>query len=312
MQVSLKWAAATALLLLAGGVGWTLTRVFDPAGGGARVLVSRAAPSLLGAGPDEPAAPLPAAVDPLARTRARLFEHGSFAGTEPAGSWCVTTTQTTTHQLTPCIGLRDRFEYYLLGSGEVTADDLRALVQDEARRANGQQLADQIMALWDRYAQLRHYAWTNRIDPADRSTWLPVIEEQHRVRQQLLGADWAAAFFATEESAWRADDARLEAGLPPPPDPGAPVPQMGPGQDPAAVTAARLARYGAAATERLARVDAQWAAWQQRLDAARAEWTGLQQAANLSEPQRRAAMARYVQARFDAAESRRVAAILGL
>lgn len=308
MQLSIKWVAAAALLLIAGIASWTLAQIFNPTGGGARVLVSRALPSLLGADPTVAAAPASAAPDQVARTRARLFERGSFAGTEPAGNWCVTPT----HQLAPCVGLRDRFEYYLLGIGEVSAADIRALVQNEARRANGEQLAAQIMALWDRYWQLRNYAWTNRVDPADRSTWLPVIEEQHRVRQQLLGADWAAAFFGAEESAWRADYARLEAGRPAPPDPGAPVPQMGPGQDPAAVTAARLARYGSAATERLAQLDAEWAAWQQRIDAARVEWSSLQGAADLSDMQRRATMDRYVQTNFSADERRRVQAILGL
>jgi len=239
--------------------------------------------------------------------RQRLFRSGSLAGTEAAGDWCVSQSQ-----LQPCVGLRHRFEYYILGLGEVTVDALRMLVQDDAQRAQGPVLAGQIIAIWDKYWQLRGHSWRNRFDQNDRSTWLPVFEERRLVRRQILGTDWAAAFYADEEARFQAHHAQLESGQPPPPDPGEPVPQMAPGKDPATVHAERVARYGEAAAQRLAKADDEWADWQRRLAAARQEWQRLQAAANLSDAQRRQDMAQYVDQHFKADEHLRVEALLKL
>ena len=57
------------------------------------------------------------------QVRIRLFRDGSLAGTEAAGDWCVND-----GKLKPCLGLRQRFEYYILGVGEVSVQDLRTLV----------------------------------------------------------------------------------------------------------------------------------------------------------------------------------------
>ena len=241
------------------------------------------------------------------QVRVRLFKEGSFAGTEPAGNWCVSN-----QKLAPCPELRSRFEYYVLGLGEVTIEEIRGLIQDEAKRANGDALAAQIMAIWDKYWQVRTYAWRNKFIQADRSTWMPVFEEQRSVRRQILGQPWAEAFFKEDEQHFREYYAQLESGLPPLPDPGEPVPQMAPGKDPAAVRADRVARYGEAAADRLDKADAEWADWERRLNAAKAEWDRLQKSANLSDAQRKAEMSTYVKSNFAADEQLRVQALLHL
>ncbi|RZI79741.1 MAG: hypothetical protein EOP38_24590 [Rubrivivax sp.] len=241
------------------------------------------------------------------QVRTRLFKEGSFAGTEPAGDWCVSD-----KQLKPCSGLRSRFEYYVLGLGEVTIEEIRALIQDEAKHAHGDELAGQIMAIWDKYWQIRTHNWQNKFVQSDRSTWMAVFEEQRAVRRQILGPAWADAFFKDDEQHFREYYAQLESGQPPPPDPGEPVPQMAPGKDPAAVRAERVARYGEAAADRLEKADAEWADWERRLNAAKAEWERLQKAANLSDAQRKAEMSAYVKANFPADEQLRVQALLHL
>jgi len=248
---------------------------------------------------------LPSAPAAAQQTRDRLYL-GSFAGTVPAGEWCVGEDR----RLNPCHGLRDRFEYYLLGIGEVTVDQLRALVQDEARQANGDLIASQIMRVWDGYWQLRTYHWRTQFSEHDRSTWMPLLAEQRLVRRDILGPAWAEAFYAEEESGFEALQAHVESGKPLPPDSGAPVPQMLPGVDAAQVTAERVARYGVAAAQRLAAVDSQWADWQRRLDAARQESIRLRRATNLSDVLRAQELNRYIAANFGPEEAIRVRALL--
>lgn len=237
--------------------------------------------------------------------RRRLFKEGSFAGTEAAGNWCVAD-----QKLKPCGELRNRFEYYVLGLGEVTIEEIRDLIQDEAQRANGEQLAGEIMAVWDKYWQIRTYDWRNKFVQTDRATWMPVFEEQRSVRRQVLGAPWAEAFFKEDEKHFQDYYAQLESGQVPPPDPGEPVPQMAPGKDPAAVHAERVARYGEAAADRLARADEEWAQWELRLSGAQREWERLQKAANLSDAQRKAEIVSYVKSNFAPDEQMRVQALL--
>lgn len=241
------------------------------------------------------------------QVRNKLFREGSFQGTEPNGDWC-----TSTGKLSPCNGLRRRFEYYLLGMGEVTVADIRTLVNDEARRANGEELGDAIMAMWDKYWRLRTHEFRNAFVQSDRNTWMPAFEEQRMVRRQVLGEDWARAFFDDEEAKFKQYVAQAESGQPPPPDPGEPVPQMAPGKDPAAVHAERVARYGQDAANRLAKADEEWADWERRLAAARVEWERLKTSQNLSDVQRKQDMQAYVSANFKPDEHLRVKALLNL
>lgn len=244
------------------------------------------------------------------QVRQKLFTQGSLQGTTPSGEWCVSSDKL----LKPCKGLRGRFEYYILGLGEsgISIGDIRGLIADEARREHGDVLAGQIMGIFDKYWQIRVYDWKNSFVQNDRSTWMPVFEEQRSVRRQILGQAWAEAFFADDEKYFQDYYAQLESGQAPPPDPGEPVPQMAPGKDPSAVRAERVTRYGEDAADRLEKVDAEWAEWDRRLNAARAEWTRIQGMNNLSEQQKSDEMDRYVNANFQDLERLRVRALLNL
>ena len=242
-----------------------------------------------------------------AQVRNKLFKEGSFQGTEPHGDWCARG-----EALQPCAGLRSRFEYYLLAIGEVPMDAIRTLVADEAQRELGQALADQVMVIYDKYLEVRRYQPRNTFQQDQLHTWMPVLAELRAQRRQILGAEWAQAFYADEEGKFERMYAQIQSGMPPPPDPGGPVPQMAPGKDPAAVRAERVARYGEEAARRLDKVDEEWADWQRRLADARREWDGLQANNALSDVQRRQQMDSYVQQHFKPEEHLRVQALLKL
>jgi lipase chaperone LimK len=310
MQMIFKVAfALSASLLLAAGGAWYVQQQ--------GAASTQAAPARAGTGSnawaDAASMGVAASAAPQRQrtpeeTRNRLFKEGSLAGTEPSGDWCVGADQL----LKPCEGLRTRFEYYILGLGEVTLDEARALIEDEARRAHGDKLGAEIMALFDKYWKVRTHEYRNNFVQTDRSTWLPVFEEQKAVRRQILGEPWALAFFADDEASFKAYYAQLDSGAAPPPKSGEPVPQMEPGKDPAAVRAERVARYGEEAATRLDAVDKQWDEWDRRLAAARTEWERLQAQSNLSEVQKQDEMARYVQSHFQGKEQVRVRALLKL
>jgi len=298
--------AGGVVIMLAAGTAWMKLRDQSDHGG----PEGQSGWSMITPG-GEQAAPAGGAAAKSAMTadqvRNRLFNEGSFAGTEPSGDWCVAG-----GKLAACPELRKRFEYYILGLGEVSIEDIRLLVADEARKAHGEALAQDIMAIWDKYWQLRTYSWRNKFDQSDRGTWMAVFEEQRLVRRQILGPDWAKAFFDQDEQHFRQYHAQLESGMPPPPDPGEPVPQMAPGKDPAAVHAERVARYGQAAADRLAKVDEEWADWERRLAGARTEWDRLKASPNLSDTQRKQEMQAYINSHFQPDEHLRVQALLHL
>lgn len=316
MSVRSRWPWVLGLSAVTIGATWLAQPWLSERGLGWDHVAQRLPSTWEGFGqPSEPlrsvTAPEP---EPLAQAmtpdqvRQRLFQEGSLVGTEPAGDWCVNAQP----QLQPCEALRQRFEYYILGLGEVGIADIRALLQEEARLAHGPALADQIMAIFDKYWQIRTHDWKSHFVQSDRSTWMPVFEEQRAVRRQILGQAWADAFFQEEEQHFQAYYAQLESGEAPPADPGEPVPEMAPGKDPQAIRVDREARYGSEAADRLDKVDAQWTAWEQRLSAARAEWARLQTAPQLSDLQRQQDMQRYVDTHFQGNERVRAKALLKL
>lgn len=131
----------------------------------------------------------PAALTPD-QIRGRLFEQGAISGTEPAGDWCV-------HdgQLRACPALRKRFDYYILALGEADAQHIRTLTADEARKAHGELLAAQIMAVWDRYWRLRNDAAATAPASSASEAAMSAAQAPRRLRQQILGEDWARAFY---------------------------------------------------------------------------------------------------------------------
>lgn len=126
--------------------------------------------------------------------RGRLLEQGALSGTVPPGSWCV-------HDgaLQPCAELRRRFEYYLLAPGDVQASEIRLRIAEDATRDHGEKVAADILAVWDRYDRLRTWPWQHKFEQSDRSTWEPALQEQRKVRRQVLGEAWADALYGEEE-----------------------------------------------------------------------------------------------------------------
>jgi len=309
-----RWLGLLAVGVVMTLLAWWALQAEAPAAGPPSDLppaaspTGRVAPSTLSRHPE----PLAAGVSSLHSVRTRLFVKGSLAGTDLAGGWCVGPGPEGTEVLQPCPDLHRRFDHYLLGTGEVTAMELRSLLLDDARRAHGEALAGEIVSVWDRYLLLAAHAWRSRFDPADPGTWNAAVAEQRQVRRQMLGEAWAHAFFADEERHLEAVLAQVESGAVPPADPGAPVPQGGLGTDAAAVMAERAALYGEAAARRLAQVDSEWADWENRLEAARSEWQRLQQANQLSDLQRHTEMAQYLRAQVPGSEHARVKALLHL
>jgi hypothetical protein len=161
----------------------------------------------------------------------RLYRHGSFQGTQPDGDWIVGPDG----HLKPDIALRRRFEHYMLGQGEVTLDELRLLVADESRRDRGDAVSAEVLEMWDKYMRLRNYAWKYQVVIADRGTWMPAFDEQKTVRRQILGPQWAEAFYRDEEDYFVDFMARQEGRAEAPRDPGEPVIQAAPGKDAAAL-----------------------------------------------------------------------------
>ncbi|MEY4765653.1 MAG: hypothetical protein RI907_2326 [Pseudomonadota bacterium] len=203
---------------------------------------------------------------------------GSFAGTHPFGDWCVAEGR----QLRPCPLLRDRFEYYINGLGEITPAEVRILIEDEARQAHGAMLATRIMAVFDAYWTVRNHEYPSRLDMADTSTWLPALREAQAFRKQTLGEDWARAFFAADDQEFMATLAQASAGQAPPPSPRDPVPMLTPDKDPQALRNERVARYGEDAAKSLEALDAEQAQFDRHVAEARQEWTRLQAQGNLS------------------------------
>lgn len=248
-------------------------------------------------------APAPTTADALRSPdvlRSILFQ-GSFAGTQPVGNWCVSSTSA----LTPCLGLRERFEYYINGIGEISIAEVRALIEDEARRALGAQLAGQVMAIYDKYWAVRNHEYQTRLEMADISTWMPALREAQQVRRQTLGAAWAEAFYAEDEREFIDTYQRATTGTPPPPSKSDPVPAPGGPKDAMAVRSERLARYGEGATSKLEALDARQREFDQNIALARAEWSRLQAQANLSAIDRDSQLHQFIATHFDAPDLRR-------
>ncbi len=234
------------------------------------------------------AAPSPGFVQPLPLARALP---ASLQDTEADGGWRADARG----QLVVELAVRRRFDYWLTSLGEWQPDEIGARVMDAARRDLPPPAAAQLQALWTRYVELQRFAWQRAAQPADRGTWRAALEERQSVRRQLLGRDWAEAFYADEEQAMWAGILDWEAG-----------------RQPRVVADAAPVPEHPQAAQRVADVDAQWAHWERRLDEARGEVARLRAARELSELQRGQAVDAWLAQRFTGGEQLRVRALLGL
>lgn len=291
------WGGLSAVVIV-GGV-WLGPRLIQADGGGV-TLAGRHGWSLLGAGNEVESGNRPAAsgnviARSLSSIRAAVFGDALLSQTQAAGDWGIDAQG----HLHPDLVLRKRFEHYLLALGTATPAELRALIDDEARKAHGEKAAADIMAIYDKYWALRSHQPSQRLALNDRETWAPAFQELRAMRRQYLGPQWAEAFYKEEEDEFLRFVAQADGKAgPDKADMNMPVPQMGPGKDAAAVHAERAALYGEAAAQRLAQADAEWADWERRVAGAKAEYQRVQNSPELSDVQRQQAMDQYIQSHF--------------
>lgn len=251
------------------------------------------------ASPD--AAALPASA---ARTTAyleqALFVKGSLRGTAPP-PWGVGRDE----PLKPNRALRDRFDYYLLAMGEASLEELTALVREHADRDLGLRTSGEVMQLWARYLQLQQHAFAVVARPEDAMSMQAALQERHQIRQGILGAHWAEAFYGDEEQQLATDidhkikGVKIEADGPP-----ALMMAPAPGTDPRQVMQQRSAKFGAEAAQRLAELDREESEWTRRIEAAKAKVQSLKAAPELSGPQRDTAISQYLNEAFPNASDR--------
>lgn len=282
-----SWLAAAAAAVV--GAAWMAT----PPGDG---------PAHRGAALDTPAVAASHAAPPPARAASAvrdsvafgrwLEQHSSLRDVVLDGAWEVDADG----RLNATVALRRRFDQLLSLVGEASVDDITAYIAHDVQALAGPVAAQRVLDVWHAYRALQRHAWRSEVDMRQRSTWAPALAERQRVRQQVLGTQVAAAFFAE-------DEAQLQALL----VQGGPMPA-----GPEFTTAIDRSRLSPEAAGRLQQEEAAWADWERRLADARREHAALQARAELSAPQRDEAMQRYVAQRFDGAEALRVKALLGL
>ena len=224
------------------------------------------------------------------------LQESSLADTQADGTWSIGPDG----QAQPSLALRRRFDYFLLLQGERDIAALTADIQRQVSAAHGQIAAQQVMALWRSYLQLQQHPWTTQVDMQRPSTWSSALTERSMKRRELLGIAWAEAFYRDEEADLRQLIAKSNG--------------QANGQDLTTASAAErnLPTALPDAPQRQAEVDAEWQQWSKRLEAARSHIAKLQQAPELSEPQRADAVAAYVTSQFSGSELLRVKALLKL
>ena len=224
------------------------------------------------------------------------LQESSLADTQADGTWSIGPDG----QAQPNLALRRRFDYFLLLQGERDIAALTADIQRQVSAAHGQIAAQQVMALWRSYLQLQQHRWTTQVDMQRPSTWSSALTERSMKRREQLGIAWAEAFYRDEEADLRQQIAKSNG--------------QANGQDLTTASAAErnLPTALPDAPQRQAEVDAEWQQWSKRLEAARSQIAKLQQAPELSEPQRADAVAAYVTSQFSGSELLRVKALLKL
>jgi hypothetical protein len=209
-------------------------------------------------------------------------------GGHPPNAWSVIG-----GQLVPGRALRDRFDSYLpLGRG-VTMVEVRAALALDAQADLGAVLSRQVLTVWDRYARLQTHEWRVPFNNSTPSTWQATLNEQHQVRRQLLGTDWAEAFFSDDEAALQRLMANAALAAAPP---------SATDVDQVMALAPPAAGGGGGVVPD----------WHQRSEEARREWARLVQDASLDEGQRLLRMKHYLQLKFTDEETDRIEAELSL
>jgi len=291
-----------------------------------------AAAAVASAAPAEPAAvdaPLPSPAGPLSPALRETEVDGEL--TSDVHSDLVVTPE-----------VRRFFDYFLIASGDVPADALRARVVAEIRRRLPERAAAQAIALFDRYLEYRRRA--AELDAGGGDDTEARLGALWALRREVIGTRDAAAMFGEEEDAARAalerqriqDDPRLsdqekaralaeaEARLPEPErelradaisavqlwhDEQALRAQ---GASPEEIRALRVERVGSEAADRLDALDRERAAFQSTLAQARALQGALAADGALSPEQRASALQLWIAQHFPQQEKTHAGVLLGL
>lgn len=216
--------------------------------------------------------------------------------------------------LKPNRTLRDRFDFYLLAMGEASLAELSKLLRAHAEQDLGPDLATGIYAIWERYLQLQAYTFVRVANPADIGSMQAALQEHQQVRQQLLGAAWAKAFYGEDEAQLAGDiDRIMSGGELNKPDPDQALFSPPQGMDPQALHEQRVARFGKDKADRLKELDDAEAEWMHRVEAVRGQVHTLKQSAHLSTLQRNQAISNLMDSAFpDAIEKMRASGLVGL
>jgi lipase chaperone LimK len=290
-------------------IAWSYTQDEPVADAPAAAPVGRAEGfSLMGAAPSPLRSLGPALARSVADVDHALFVDGSLREATLDGDWGVDAQG----RLQPSLALRRRFDQLLTTLGEVNLDELTGWLLDRTLRDVGPSASAEIMAVWERYIVLQERRYTTAARLDDPHTWTQALAERQQARREILVLAWAEAFYREEEDAMRRQ-AELagqpgSSGRTPEPSWLHPDPQLSADE----LHQRRVAQYGAQAAERLRAEDEAEARWQARLAQAREQVGALQQAAHLSEPQRRDAIEGWITRHFDEREQLRVRALLGL
>lgn len=258
------------------GVGWHQAGVANPFGLNSDQAQAKTSPQ-------------PTAIEPTALST----EGTSLDGTQSDGDWGVGSDG----QLRASRALRQKFDYYLSLIGEKPLVDIEALVLNEARASLKEPALSGVTDVWRRYVQLQQHAWRLQVDLRQPTQWSAAHAERQTVRRQILGAEWAHAFYAEEESQLlemlsQVNSPNTAAAKPPVEE------NVGPLHPQAA--------------EREAALQAEWKQWDQRMDQAREQMRVLQSAPELSGLQREQAIERYLTQHFEGTELLRARSMLGV
>jgi lipase chaperone LimK len=210
------------------------------------------------------------------------IQGSSLDGTQADGDWGVNAQG----QLRATLALRQRFDYYLSLIGEKPLADIEAIIKKSAQESLKEPALGQVMALWNAYVKLQQHP----------DSWSAALIERRGVRKQMMGADWAHAFYADEESRLQQTLNQLNS----------------PNKKPATLPQAGSFALHPEAAQREAELKVKWQEWEQRLEAARGQLRAFRSAPELSEPQRQQAIESYLAQQFRGTELIRARALLGV
>lgn len=299
------WAAllaAAATLALLAWAGWRQLHCAD-CGVAAPAAAREDGPTWFDpkVGSQGPAASASAPRD-AASLRHMLQTTGSLRDTEADGEWPVDAQG----KLVPSLLVRRRFEYFIAASGEVTPQEVAALIEDDARRSLQPPAVAEAMGLLQRYMEARGEASRYKPDTRDAQSMRAALAGVHAARERILGPAWAHAFYGEEEAYFETQIERVELASSGAAGAAQAAEQRAgdsalltpAGKDPAALREARTKAYGAEAAARMESVDAQWAKWNARIDQGRKEVARIRGAANLSQAQKQAQIQAWLEANF--------------